>query len=151
MAYVGHPIKAFQFIIEIDGLEQFEAQTVEVADVEIEATEHGDTNYSVKTPGRVTVGDVVIGKLKPMPSTDLWAWNWLMAAQNPMTGGGALAMDVKQLVTIREMDSTGTIVVNTTYYHGAWVKGISHSGHDRMSSDNIIESITLSVDQVQKM
>lgn len=150
MGNVANPRKVFNFKIEINGLPEFECQNVQIAELEIAATEHGDTNYDVKTPGKIKVGDITLEKLRSMPNSDLWAWNWLMAAQNPNTGGGQLPQNIKQLVVIRELDTTQTQVLNTWAYDGCWVKKLSQNKFDRMSSENILETVVLSADRPAK-
>jgi len=151
MAQVSNPRKGFNFQIEIGGLNQFLAQKVTIPKVEVEKVEHGDTNYNVKTPGRVMVDDLVIEKLSSTPATGNWAWNWLNVAQDTTTGGGLLPLAIKQTVVIREMDATGAVALNTWVLEGCWVTSISNSDLDRMSSDNIIETVTMSVDRIRKV
>lgn len=151
MAQIANTRKVFNFRVEILGMDQWELQKVTLPEVEIEAVEHGDTNHSVKTAGRVTVGDLVFEKLRPLPSADNWAWNWLNQAQDMMIGGGQLPINFKQTIVVKEMDNTGTATLNRWVCEGCWVKKISQSDFDRTSSDNIIETITLSVDRVRRI
>lgn len=146
MANVANPRKVFMFQVEIDGLNQFECQKFTPPKASVEKVAHGDTNYDVKTPGRFQTDDIILEKLRAMPGSDLWAWDWLMSAQNPTTGGGQLPGNIKKTVVVRELDSTGTGVLNTFQYDGCWVCEIGVSVYDRMSSDNVIESVTLAND-----
>ncbi len=147
MPKIADTRKVFNFVVEIAGVNQFEIQKVTIPEVGIEAVMHGDVNYDVKTPGRVTVGDMTMEKLRPLPSTDTFAWDWLKRAQNIQTGGGNLALGYKQNVIVKEMDETGTVSVNRWFCEGCWVSKISQSDMDRNASDNIIETITFSVDR----
>jgi phage tail-like protein len=146
MAKVANPRKDFQFTVEIDGLNAFECQKFTPADVEVDVVAHADTNHDVKTGGRLKVGEIVMEKLKPLPTSDKWAWDWLMSVQNPITGGGELPLNYKKPVVVRELDTTGIIVVNTWVYSGCFVSKISNKPLDRMSSDNQIETVTIQAD-----
>lgn len=150
MAQVANTRKVFNFQIEIDGVNQFEVQKVTVPTPEVEAVEHGDTNHSVKTAGRIKVEDMVFEKLRPLPTTDTWAWDWLKRAQDFDNGGGELPENYKKQVVIKEMSTNNTTTVNKWIADGVWPKKISQSDFDRMSSDNIIETITFSVDKVKR-
>lgn len=151
MAKVANTRKSFNFKIEVDGVDQFEVQKVDIPEVELDSVEHGDINYSVKTAGRVKVGDLVLEKIKPIPGSDSWAWDWLRSAQSQLAGGGLLPLAYKRILTIKEMDTTGLITLNRYICTGCWVKKVKTSTLDRTSSDNLIETITLSVDTIEKL
>lgn len=142
---------AFGFIIEIDGLNQYLVQKIQIPEEEIEVVAHGDTNHDVKTGGRYKIGDIVLDKLKALPTSDMWAKQWMNTVQNPTLGGGSLPLDYKKIVIIREMDTTGTIAVNSYIFEGCFPTKISHSDFDRNSSDNMIETVTLSTDRGRKI
>lgn len=151
MAHIANTRKVFNYAIEINGVNQFECQGVEFPELSVEVVEHGDTNYSVKTPGRVKVGDIKIEKVKPMPGTDRWAWDWFNAGQDPFVGGGALAGNVKKMIVIRELDSSGLIILNSWVAEGCFINTLGQSKFDRMSSDNIIQNLSISVDRVRML
>lgn len=146
MANVANTKKVFMFQVEINGLNQFECQKFKPPGVTIDKVEHGDTVYSVKTAGRYNIDDIVLEKIRPLPGSDTLMWDWLTASQDPIAGGGQLPSNVKQTIVVRELDTTGTLVINTWQYDGCWVCGIEQSEFDRMSSDNIIETVTISTD-----
>lgn len=151
MAQIANTRKVFNFVVEVDGLNQFEVQKITLPETEIEATEHGDTNHAVKTAGRVIIGDLVFEKLRPLPTTDRWAWNWLKLAQNTKTGGGQLPVNYKKTIVIKEMSTDNITTVNSWILEGVWPKKIGQADFDRMSSDNIIETITFSVDDIDRL
>lgn len=150
MANISNPRKAFKFIVEVNGLNQFEVQKVTLPETEIEEVKHGDANRDVKTPGRVMVGDMVFEKLRPLPGSDLWAWEWFNACQNMQTGGGELPINVWQMIIIKEMDNTGLITANSWVCEEVWPKKISATELDRNASENLIETITFSVGRVAR-
>lgn len=151
MAKVSNPRKVFNFIIEVDGIDQWEVQKVTLPEISVEQVEHGDTNHAIKTAGRVTVGNMTFEKLKPMPGADLGAFNWLRTAQSQVAGGGALSHIYKKNLVIKEMDSTGTTTLNRHICVGVWPTKVSQNDLDRNSSDNIIQSIELSVDVYEQL
>ena len=147
MAKVANPRKVFQFALDAQGINQYLVQKITPPEVEIESVEHGDTNYDVKTAGKVKTGDMVLEKLKPAEGPDLWAHNWFKQAQDVLLGGGALSQVYKKDLTIRELDPSGKVTLQTHIIEGAWVKKISLNDRDRGASDNSIETVTLSVDR----
>lgn len=151
MGLVANPRKAFQFVVEIDGVNQFEIQKFTTAEVEIDKVEHGETNFKVKTAGMVSVGDVTMEKLRPLPTTDVWAWTMLREAQDMETGGGGLEGMYKKVMVVKEMSADRVSTVNRWIYTGAWVCKVSQSDFDRMSSDNIIETVVWSVDKPMRL
>ena len=64
-AKVRNPRKKFLYSITFakHPINSYLAQKVNLPDVEVEETTHGDINRDVKTAGRVKVGDLVIEKL----------------------------------------------------------------------------------------
>lgn len=151
MAKVANPRKVFNFRIMIAGFNEYQCQKITLPDVEIDATKHGDTNYDIKTAGRVTFGDMEMEKLSPLPAPDMLMFQWLMLAQNALLGGGVLPIAYKQIISVVEMDTTGLIPINTWVCEGVWVRKIAGVVLDRMSSDNVIEKVTFSVDRCYKV
>lgn len=151
MARVANPRKVFNFMIEVDGIDQFAVQVATPPTVGIEAVEHGDTNHTIKTAGRLTVGDFTVQKLKPLPSSDVWAWRWLKRAQDFKKGGGELPINYKKTIVIRELSTDNSTTANRWILEGCWVKEVSQTDFDRMSSDNVIETVVFSVDTVDQM
>jgi phage tail-like protein len=147
MAATANPRKVFNFQIEIDGLVQFEAQKVNIPDAEVERVMHGASNHDVKTAGRVSFGDITLERLRPVETTTDFGWLWLAQAQNPVTGGGALAGQYKRNVVIRELAPNNITTIQQWMCEGCWCFKTSYTGHDRMTSDNSIETCSLSVDK----
>lgn len=150
MAQIADARKVFNFRIEMDGIDQFEIQKATPPEVEVESVSHGDANSDVKTAGRVKVADLVCEKLKPLPASDLWAWDWLQLAQNMGTGGGGLASSYKKTIVLKELAPDNVTTINRWILEGCWVKKLSQSDFDRNASDNVIETVTISVDKCRK-
>ena len=147
----GNALKVFNFAIEINGVDVGLIQDVKFPEVEIGAVSHGGSNYDIKTAGGVTVTDAELQKIKPAPEGDSWAWDWLNKAQNPMTDSGGLAEDYKQNVIFKELAPNGT-TLNSWLWEGCFVRKVSTTNYKRGNqSENIIETVTLSVDRVEKI
>lgn len=151
MAQIANTRKVFNFIVEIDGVNQFEIQKVTIPKVSVEAVMHGDTNYDVKTAGRVKVDDMTFEKLRPMPQSDTWAWDWLQSAQSLITGGGKVSLGYKRNLIVKEMGPDGIATLNRWICEGCWVKEVSQTDLDRNATENIMETIVLSVDKVNRV
>jgi phage tail-like protein len=148
MANYANPRKTFQFLVEIDGVEQFAVQKVKFPEITIGVTEHGEGNTTIKTPGMVTTGTCVIEKLKPSDAKDTWASVWMGLTQNMVTGGGALPAFVKRNIVLKEMDTTGTIVLDRHILEGCFPTKYSRPDFDRLQKEeNSKEIIELSVDK----
>lgn len=145
MAQIANTRKVFNFRVEIDGVDQWEIQKVTIPELEIEEVLHGDANRDVKTAGRIKVGDLVMEKLRPLPFSDVWGWNWFNRAQNQLTGGGELQVNVNKTFVVKEMSTDGVTTVNRWLVAEAWVKKLSQTDFDRATSDNVIETVTFSV------
>lgn len=148
---IANPRKVFQFKIEINGVDQFEVQTVDLPERELDSVSHGDTNHDIKTAGRLKVGDLVLEKLRLSDTADTWAANWMKQAQNFVTGGGLLPIQLKDIIIVKEMNAQGTQAVATHIMYGCWVKKIKKSKLDRNSSDNMLDTVTLSVDKYEEL
>lgn len=146
---VANPRKGFNFKVEIGGIDQFEIQNVKLPEPEIEVVEHGDTNRKVGTGGLVKYSDLVLTRIVPVTNSDVWAWVWLGAVQNPATGGGALPSVYTQDLVLKEMDTTGLVTVNRWIIE-CWPKKIKQSDFSRVKSENVMEEVTLHVNLAQK-
>lgn len=137
--------KNFNFTAGINGVTQAEIQEVTGLDKEITAISHGLGNRDVKTPGRVTIGDVTIKNVRPVISGKNAFWDWLNQAQNSTTGTGGVASQYKRNLTITERNGAG-VTIATYVCYGVWVRKVTHGGLNRMGDDNIIDTAVLSID-----
>lgn len=149
MAY-DNTVKAFSYALEADGLDQFLVQEMTLPEVEVATVEHFSTTSATKTAGLVSISDMEIKKIKLADSADNWAWDWIQAVQNPLTGTGGLPSDYKRNLVVREFDAAGR-TTNRWILYGCWVKKVSTSTHNRAASENVIETVTFSVDSILKV
>jgi len=147
MARVQNPRKEFNFQITIGGINPFLCQEVKLPDIEFDMTEHGDTNYDVKTAGRKKIGMLQVTKIFDSTSIDLEIRQWADQIQNTLTGGGANPSDYKRSILVEEFASDGVTVVSTTEYEGVWPQKINGRTLNRRSSDNTTQSIEFCVDE----
>lgn len=150
MANIANPRKQFQFSISVPGLNPFLAQKVTIPEQSIDVTEHGDTNYDVKTGGRVKYGKILIDKISTALGPDNWVEDWMATVQNVFLGGGLLPSLYKQTVTIDQYSNDGVTIINSWTLYGAWPSKRNGVDLDRKGSDNTLESIELELDQVAK-
>lgn len=153
MAKISNPRKRFNFTIQIAPapINPFLAQTIELPDVGIEQTEHGDVNYSIKTAGRVTYGNLSIDKISTTSGADNYFYDWAASVQDTLIGGGLVPSQYKRIVTVSELAEDGTSILNTWVCEGCFPVMINGLSLDRMSSDNTVESVELSVDRMDKL
>lgn len=147
MPQVSNPHKKFQFSIFLYGMNPFLAQKVTLPDREVEAVPHGEGNYSVKTAGMITLGNIIIEKLFSANGPDRLIYGWIKMVQDEFGGGGANPDIYKQAMQIQHLATNGSSVLKTYNYLGVWPTKINGIELDRLSSENTIESIELSVDR----
>lgn len=153
MAQVSNPRKQFNFSIQIapQPINPFLCQKVTVAEVSLDVTSHGDTNHDINTAGRVKVGKVTIEKIMTTSGADNYFFDWLYSAQDPIIGGGLIPDDYKRILTITELAEDGTSALNTWVCIGAFPSKINDMELSRVSSDNTIEKIELTIDKIEKL
>lgn len=138
------PIKQFSFVLEVDGIDQFEIQEVTTPDMTIEEVEHGEGNVIRRTPGMVRYGDLTLSKLKPTNTTERSLLDWFEQVQNPTTGVGGTPDQYLRTVTIRLRDNAGN-TVDTWEYDDCWLKQKTGITLSKTASDNIMEEAILVV------
>lgn len=155
MATVANPRKVFNFSLQFTKMpiEPMLFQEVVQPDYEIEVVEHGDANYDVKTGGRVKVGKLTLRKLlrTTRDTESMIFWDWMKEVQNPVLGGGGVPSSYYRGVIIEEFAEDGLTPINRWEYSEVWPNKINGQTQKRMSSDNTIEEIELSVNLMNKM
>lgn len=151
MAKINNPKKQFNFNVIAPGLNPYAVQTVNIPDFEIEQVEHGDVNYAVKTPGRASFGNITLEKLRPLDFSDNWIWQWIEDTQNTYTGGGGVPDRIKRNLTIVQLANDNVTVTDQWEVEGAWPTRVNGLNLSRVTSDNSMETIELSVDRVRKV
>lgn len=148
MAVISNPRKNFQFQVYINGINTFACQEVKLPEIEIEPVEHGETNYTIKTGGKVKYGTLNLKKIVEMSGLDQKIWTWVKLIQNTAVGGGLLPSLYKEVIRIDQLHANGITVVQTWVYEGCWPTKINGIDFSRTKSENTIEDIDFSVDRL---
>lgn len=153
MAHITNPRKVFNWSIELvtGEFDPWLAQKVDLPDTEIEVVEHGDSNHSIKTPGRVSYSNIVIDKLMLSSGADNFMWGWIDQCQSSIIGGGAVPDVLKNSINIFELAEDGNTIINTWLAIGVWPAKVNGHTLDRLASENSIEVLELSVDKLSKV
>lgn len=136
--------KSFNWKVAIDGIDQFAVQNVTLPIKEIEGVEHGDTNYNVQSPGKISWSDMELEKLMKFDGPDNVLWDWMLTAQSSEFGGG-LPAGYERIITLIELAPDGITALNT-HIITCWPKKIEHGKHSRVdSAENIMEKGTFAI------
>lgn len=137
--FLEHPVNAYLF------------QRCTLPEITIEEVAHGDVNRDVKTAGRISVGSLTCEKLETTSGSDTWFWDWLMACQDLILGGGLIPTQYWSTVVVSELAEDGVSVLNSWVCTEVWPTRVNGQELDRMSSDNTLESIEFSVGTCEKL
>jgi len=151
MAQIEDPKKAFQFGYLAPGLNPYMVQKADIPDYDIEISEHGDTNYDVKTAGRIKFGNITLENLRAQSQDDNWVWRWIQSIVDPISGSIGNPLDYKRSHDIVQYDYDGLTVTDRWRLLGVFPIKINGQKLDRTKSENAMDSITLSVDRVVKV
>lgn len=137
--FVKHPINPYLF------------QNVQLPEINVEQTTHGDINRDVKTGGRVTVGNLTVNKLETTSGSDTWLWDWMASVQDMILGGGLKPTQYWEVVQVNELAEDGVSILNSWILTEVWPTRLNGQTLDRMSSDNTVEDIEFSVGTCEKL
>lgn len=159
MAVIQNPRKNFNFSISFPEvpIQPFLFQKVDLPDSEVEVVEHGDTNFDVKTGGRVKLGAITLEKLLTTKrgAENNHFWDWHLSVSNPFLGGGLppgpFPTGYWRTMEVVEFAEDGVTVINRWICQNVWPSKINGQSHDRKSSDNTIETIELQVEKIDKL
>ena len=150
MAQIANPRKQFNFSIFFAGMNPFLAQKVTIPEESVDVTEHGDTNFLVKTGGIKKIGKVIIEKISFATVGDNWVYNWMLEVQNTQLGGGLLPSLYYRNGTIEEYSTDGITVLNRWTIIEAWPSQRGAIDLSRTESGNTMERIELEVNEIVK-
>lgn len=153
MAKIPNPRKRFNYSVTFvkHPLNPFLCQRIQLPEVTIEQTEHGDANYVVKTGGRLMTGNLTLDKLSTTSGSDTWSWDWLFSVQDPYIGGGLRPQEYKEIIKVDELAEDGVSVLNSWLCDGCWLTRVNGNELSRMNSENVIDSLEFSVDRMEKI
>jgi len=148
-----NPRKKFNFRVTIlakPDIAAFSVQQITLGESAIEVVEHGFGNTVIKTAGMIKPGNITMDQImsadSPAMSSAMWAWHWLV--QNPSTQIGGDPFEYKRTIKVEELGNGlgAPTALNIWYAIGAWPATMNGREFDRMSSDNLVQSIEFSVD-----
>lgn len=139
--------KVFRFALEIDGVDQLLIQDVKKPEKEYGKVVHGGENgKEIKTAGGQTISDGELQKIKSADVGDSWAWDLMEKAAK------GLPVDYKFDAVFKEYAPDGVTTLNRWLWEGVWVFKTSDSNYKRgAQNENVIETVSLSVDDVTKI
>ena len=138
-------IKQFKWILELNGVDQLLFQTATLPEKTIEEVGHTEGNVKKKTPGLVTIGDLVLGKLIATDNTETFFLDWFNEVQNTGTGTGGVPAEYQRDIRVRLTDNNDN-TIRLIEYTGCWIKEAPSIDLDRGASDNIMEEATIVVE-----
>jgi len=147
-AKVPNPRKQFLFTIILPGLNPFMAQDVKLPDKEFEVVEHGDTNFDVKTAGKIKFSNLTVNRIFSAVAVDTYMEDWARRIQNTILGGGQIPSAYKVQAIVEEYGSDGITILRTHIYSGVWPSKINGIELSRKGSDNTVQSLEFCVDEV---
>lgn len=153
-AKIKNPRKKFlwRIVFNEHPIESYLFQSVQLPEVSIEQVEHGDINRSVKTGGRISVGNLTCRKLETTEAGgDTWLWDWMLSCQDLLLGGGLRPAEYWTSAELFELAEDGTTVLNSWFLTEVWPCRLNGQELDRMSSENTIEEIEFSVGTIEKI
>lgn len=145
-----NPRKKFAWTVEFEGFEAALAQRITMPSLEIDVAEHGSSNVRIKTGGMVVVGDIVISKLMFMNKNENWAYDWMKLVSNPENGTMGIPSEYKRSGYIIHLDTDLETVLEKWQVIGCWPRLIEKDEFDKVSSDDMIETVTLACDYVKR-
>lgn len=149
-SFPGNPRQKHQFLVRVNGIDGawFQKATLPSVENDIDEFNPAGSTRATKFSGRRVVGECTLEKGVPADAPDLAAWNWLTAATNSQTGELGDPVVYKQDVEICETDRVGR-VIQTWRLLGAFCSKIEWSDLEGGSSEHIVETLTLTVDDVE--
>lgn len=144
MSQLGDTKKSFRFAIDLNGVQQMSVQKVSGLEAEIETVAHGEGDSDVFTPGRVKFGKVTLERVQSIFGVDNAFWTWLQSAR--LIGAAA-----KRTFTVRQLGADGVTSIAIWQVSDAFPTKVSQGENARTSSDNIMETVELSVDRIIRL
>lgn len=141
-----NPRKAFNFRLEIEGIDVASVQEVSGIGQTIGKVTHGAGNSEVYTAGMVKANEVTFKKLRTLLATDNILMRWMKSVQNPKTGTGSF--NYKKTVILKEYNHAG-IALDTWILYGCFPINFDLGTLSKTADENVISSMVLSVDSIE--
>jgi len=148
--FPGNPRQKHQFKVVVDGIDGawFEKATIPEKESEIDEFNPAGSVRATKFAGRAKIGDCVLEKGVPANEKDLSAWNWLKTAVNTEAGELGLPADYRRDVEVQEVNHVGK-PIQVFHMKEAFCSKVAYSDNEGGSSEHIIETLTLTVGDME--
>ena len=146
----GNPRQKHQFLIRVDGFDTawFERATIPEFEIEVDEFNPAGSVRATKFAGRATIGECTLEKGMMSDVGDFGAWNWLVHAVDTASGELGDPYFYKRDVEICETDFVGR-VIQTYLLKGAFCSKVSWSDNEGGNSEHMVETLTLTVDDME--
>lgn len=148
--FPGNPRQGWQYIVRIDGFDSawFQKATIPEVESEIDEFNGAGSIRSTKFAGRAKIGDCTLEKGINSDAGDYAAWRWLTTAINTKTGNQGHPREYRKDIEICHIDKVGN-VTQTWLLKEAFCSKVSWSDGEGGSSDHMVETLTLTVGDVE--
>lgn len=143
------PLKSFDWIIELNGIDVASAQRVDPPEVEIAEKVHHGSGFKPKTPGDISVSDCTIFLIKQSKFVSKDVWEWFYEVYDPELGGSS--NDYQKYCKfgyLKLLDRDHFTIEK--YRFRMWPKKIKLGTLDLESGENLIEKVVFSVVEFKK-
>lgn len=137
-------VQKWQFGIEIAGFNSAYFEKATFPEIEFEETTFNPAGsaFPQKVAGRASFKDITLEKGVPQDIDDNALINWIKACMDFKTGTGGFPSEYMKDIDLVQYDRKGNEVKRFRLY-GAWVKNAKFGEVEGGSSDNVIETITI--------
>lgn len=148
--FPGHPRQGWQFIVRVNGFDTayFQKATLPEVETEIDEFNPAGSVRATKFAGRMTIGDCVLEKGMNSDTADMAAWQWLTTAVNTLSGDQGDPAQYRRDIEICHVNRVGS-VIQTWILKEAFCSKVSWSDNEGSSSDHVVETLTLTVGDVE--
>lgn len=138
----GNPTHTYSFRVEVDGIDQWQIQSITLPEQSVSVIEHGGGDHNIKTAGKRAIGNATLKHLNSLAGDNQFGYNWLM-----LTKTGVPAA-YKKIVIVKELGQDNISTVKTWTLMGCFPIRKSQNDLDRMAAENTLVELELSVDEV---
>jgi phage tail-like protein len=149
--FPGNPRQKHQFIVRVDGFDPawFEEATIPPKELEVDEFNPAGSVRSTKFAGRAKISDCTLKKGMQSDKADTAAWKWLITAVDTEAGELGDPSVYKKDIEIVHVGRVGN-PIQTWTLAGAFIKKIEWGDNSGGSSEHVIETLTLSADDIRQ-
>lgn len=136
--------QSWQFSVEIDGFDAAYFVKADLPQVDFDEVEHNPAGsmFAQKAAGRAKFSDITLEKSVPTGTADTGLVTWIRQCITVAAATGGIPADYMRDVDLVLYDRAGNETKRYRLFN-AWVKSAKFGSLDGSSSDNIMESLTL--------